>query len=66
MRHVIVALDMIEVDRRCNVAELVEIAQVAPEVRIVDDAAEIALEMSDVHGIEADQRDEEAPIGLGR
>ena len=46
VRDVIVPLDMVEVDRVGDAVDLVEISQVAEQVVIVDDAAEIALEMA--------------------
>ena len=63
---VIVALDVIEVDRLGDAVDLIEVAQVAVQVRVVDDPAQVAFEMPVVDRIEANQRHEEAPIGLER
>ena len=62
MRHVVVRFDMVEIDRLGDTGNLVEILQVAGQVRIVDDAPEVALEMAMVDGIEPKQRDEQSPI----
>ena len=37
----------------------------APEIRIVDEASEVALEVAVIDRIEADERGEQAPVGLG-
>jgi hypothetical protein len=42
----------------------VQVSQVAPEVRVVHDAPEVALEVAVVDGVEAHERREEAPVGL--
>ena len=53
MRHVVVPFDMVEIDRLGNARKLVEILEITGEMRIVDDAPEVALEMTMVDGIEA-------------
>src|ERR1035438_4751606 len=54
--RVVVALDLLHGDRGGDAGLLVEVAGVAPEVRVVDQAALVALEMAVVDGIEAHQR----------
>ena len=66
VRDVIVPLDLIEIDRFGDAVDLIEIAQIAVEVRIVGDAAKIALEVTVVNGIEAHERHEESPVGFER
>src|SRR4051794_5454081 len=61
---VIVALDVIEIDRAADSARLANVARVGPEIRVVCDPAAVALEMADIHGVEADKRREQADIGL--
>ena len=60
VRDVIMPLDVVEVDRVGDAVDLVEISQVAEEMAIVDDPAEVALEMAVVDGIEPYQRHERA------
>src|SRR3954453_13728082 len=62
---VIVALDVIEIDRAADSARLVNVARVGPEIRVVCDPAAVALEMPDIHGVEPDKRRKQAEIALG-
>ena len=62
--HVIMPLDVIEVHRPSDAGRLVEIFQIAEQIRIIDDPPDVALEMPVIDGVEADQRDEQAPISL--
>ena len=64
MATVVVMLDVRHVDGIRDSRHLVELAKVAREVRIIGDSAQIALEVADVHRIEANERGEEAPVGL--
>jgi len=45
---------------------LVQLAQPVGEVRIVLDAPQVALEVAVVHRVEADERGEQSPVGLGQ
>src|SRR5450631_2316359 len=54
LRNVIVALDMVEVHGAGDAFDLIEIAQITPQIGIIDDAPDIALEMPVIHRIEAD------------
>ena len=62
---IIVVLDMGEVHRLAYARPLVQFAQVAREMRVIGDAAQIAFEMPDIDRIETHQRGEEPPIGFG-
>src|SRR5438105_7777995 len=64
VRHIIMALDVIEVHRFGNAIVLVKIAQIRPEMFVIDDAAHVALEMAVINGIEADEGGKETPIGF--
>ena len=54
--HVVVAADVVEAHRLGDAGRLVEVARVRPEVRVVDDPAQAALEVDVVDGVEAQQR----------
>ncbi len=61
---VVVALDMGKVHRFGDARPLVQLAQPVRQVRIVLDSAQVALEMAEVHRIEAHGRGEQAPVGF--
>jgi hypothetical protein len=56
-------LYVVRVHRLSHIRLLIKVHRVAPQVRIIHDAPQVALEMSVVHGIEAHQRRKEAPVG---
>ena len=60
--RVIVMLDVEEVDRLGDARQVVELAQIAAQRRIVPDLAQIALEVPEIDRVEADQRGEQAPV----
>src|SRR5579884_4145798 len=62
---VVVAFDVREADRLSNTGDLVKVARIAPQVWIIDDAPEVALEVAVVNRVEAHQRGEQSPVGLG-
>ena len=64
VRDVVMPLDVVEVDGVGDAVGLIEVFEVAEEVRVVDDPSEIALEMAVVDGVEAHEGDEQAPIGF--
>src|SRR4051812_16793608 len=64
VRDVVVPLDVIEIDRPGDVRLLVKIAQIVVEIGVIDDAPQIAFEMSVINRIEPHQRAEEPPVGL--
>src|SRR5688572_20896568 len=59
---VVVTLDMIEIDRVGNPFDLIEVFEIAEEIRVVDNTPDVALEVAMIDGVKADERDEEAPI----
>ena len=61
---IIVPFDVIEIDGIGDARYLIEIAQIVPEIWIVDDAAQITFEVTVVNGVEADQRGEQPPVRL--
>ena len=63
---VVVALDVPEIHRFGDAGHLVELAQETRQVRVVGDAAQVALEVAHVHRVEADERGEQPPVGFGQ
>src|SRR5260370_35493519 len=63
--RVIVPLDLREVDGLRDARDLIQLAQIVPQIRIVDDAPQIAFEMTVIDRVEAHQRGEQAPVSLG-
>ena len=61
---VVMPLDMVEVHGVGDAVGLIEVFEVAKEVRVIDDSPEVALEMAVVDGVEAHEGDEQAPIGF--
>ncbi len=53
--HVIVVLDMIHVNRLGHTRYLVEIFQVIPDIGVIDNTPQVALEVAHINGIEAHQ-----------
>ena len=64
MGQVVMPLDMVEVHRAGDAVGLIEVFQIAEQVRVIDDASDIAFEVAVVHRIESHQRDEQPPIGF--
>ena len=64
VRHVIVALDVIEVHGLCDTRLLIQIHQITLQVWVISDAPQIALEMAVVDGIEANKRAKKSPVRL--
>ena len=56
VRVIVVTLDVIEIDGLRDSGNLIEIAQVSVEIRIIDDSPKIALEMPVINRIESNQR----------
>ena len=61
---VVMPLDVIEVYSVGDAVGLIEVFEVAEEVRVVDDPPEVALKMAVVNSVEAHESDEQAPIGF--
>src|SRR6267143_1622490 len=66
VRQVIVTFDVVKVHRLGDARKLVEIEQKTVEVRVINDAAEIAFEVDVIDRVESDQRAEEPPVCLHR
>ncbi len=64
MRHVVVTLDVVEVDGTRDAGLLIQVHQVALQVWIIDDAADIAFEMAVINDVEPNERAEKSPIGF--
>ena len=62
--HVIMTLDVIEIDRVGNSWLLIQIHQITLQVRVIDDAAQIAFEVSVINDVEPDERAEKSPVGF--
>ena len=66
VRHVIMPLDVVEVHGVGDAVGLIEVFEVAEEVRVVDDPPKVALEMTVVDSVEAYEGDEQAPVGFNK
>ena len=64
MTLVVVPLDVPQVDRVRDPGHLIELAQVTRQVRIVGDAAPVALEVAHLVGVKTQQRREQPPVRL--
>src|ERR1043166_7713227 len=62
--EIVVPFDVVEVHSVGDAGMLIEVTQMAIEVRVIHDSAHVALEMAVIHGVEANERAKEAPIGL--
>ena len=61
---VVMPLDVVEVHGVGDAVGLIEVFEVAEEVRVVNDPPDVALEVAVVDGVEAHEGDEQAPIGF--
>ena len=64
MRHVVMPLDMIEVDRLGDARLLVQIHEVALQVWIIEDAPQVAFEMAVINGVKTHKRAKQSPVRL--
>src|SRR4029077_5925890 len=64
MRHVIMALDVIEINGVGDARLLIQIHQVALQIWIVDDTPQIALEMAVIDDVEANKGAKKSPVRL--
>ncbi len=62
---VVVVFDVIHVDGFSDSRHLVQLAGIAPQVWIIHETADIALEVADVDRVEAKESRKEPPVGLG-
>ena len=65
MAEVVVVLDVVEIDSSGNPGPLVDLTGVGPQVGIVDQPSQVALEVGHIDRVETHQRGEQAPVGLG-
>src|SRR3569833_1226311 len=61
---IVVRLILVNGDRARDSRNLVQLARVAPQRRIIDEAAHVALEVAVINRVKADQRGEQAPVGF--
>ena len=61
---VIVVCDMVKVDGGGDIVDLEQLTNITPEVGVVDDARSVALEVTMIDRVEANQGDPQAPVGL--
>ena len=66
MREVVVSFNVIEVHRIRNAVNLVEIAEIPVQVRVISDPSDVAFEMAMVDRVEPDQRHKEPPVRFER
>ena len=52
---IIVVFDMGEMARRCHAGYLIQVFEVVPQIGIIGDAPEVALEMVVVHEVKSNQ-----------
>ena len=65
MAGVIVILDVYKIDGVTDSGLLIEITDIARQIRVVNNALEVALEVPNIHRIKPNQCGEQPPIGLG-
>mgnify|MGYP001479499475 CR=1 FL=1 len=61
---IVVPLDVVKLYRLGDPRLLVEIPQIRCQVRVVDEASQVALEVTVINGVKADQGHEQPPIRL--
>ena len=66
VREVVVTFDVIEVHRIRNAINLIEIAEIPVQVRVISDPSDVAFEMAMVDRVEPDQRHEKPPVRFER
>jgi len=63
---IIMTFDMVKIYRVGNAIDLIEIAQIPGQVRVVHDPSDVTFKMTMVNRVEPDQRDEQSPVCLER
>ena len=63
---VIMRLYRPDIDRVSDAGHLVQLAYKSPEIRIVDDASLVTTERAVIDVVEAHERREQSPVGLGQ
>ena len=66
MGQIVVSLNVIKVHRIGNTVGLIQVFQVAKKMWVINDSPDIAFEVTMIHGIKTNQRDEESPIGFNK
>ena len=64
VRHVIVTLDVIDVNRLGDSRVLIQVQQVPLQIGIIDNPSNVAFEVSVINDVEPDQGTEKPPIGF--
>ena len=64
VRHVVMTLDVIEVDGLGDTGLLIQVHQVTLQVRVIDDAADVAFEVTVIDDVKPDERAEKSPVGF--
>ena len=64
--RVIVSFDVIEIHGLRDAGKLIEVPEVTLQIRVIDDPAEVALEVAVINDVETHERAEEAPIGFDK
>ena len=64
LRHVVVTLDVIEVDGLGDAWLLVQIHQVSLKIRVIDNASDVALEVAVIDDVKPNQCAEKSPVGF--
>src|SRR6516162_1881408 len=59
MRQVVMALDVVEIHRIAEAGPPEQVACISPQIRVVDEAPQVAFEVQVIHGVEADERCEQ-------
>src|SRR5262249_2441870 len=62
--YVVMTFDVVQIHGVGNARLLIEIAQIAIEVRVIDNPPEIAFEVAKIDGVKTNQRAKETPIGF--
>ena len=62
VRDVVMSLDVVEIDGLGDTVLLVEIAQVAEEVRVIDNPTQVAFEVTVIDSVEPNQRGKQPPV----
>ena len=63
---VVMTLDVIEVNDVGNSVELIQIAKVSKQIRVIHNPADIAFEMPVINRVKSDQRYKKSPIRFER
>ncbi len=65
MTFVVVRLDIVDVDRLGYARYLVQVFHVAPQIRVINQPANVALEVTHIHRVETHHGGKQAPVCLG-